>query len=216
MKESVSVKGQVVYLKSGWKRESTKSKTSEVKEVKTQYGRNTTASQQRGPGAMSGVAQSMNNSATKQLGGNFEIGDKDRQLMRQTNPFTTVVRISSLPSQVTASKLRATCETIGSVYGLEMRRGGVADVHFNVKDNSEMNAIVDRLRKATLEQSKLKVSLAPRFFCGKDANNGIKPQDVNHLRQVRQTVFLQFEQRIKKLYGQLQDYRELLAMKQEM
>ena len=73
-----------------------------------------------------------------------------------------------------------------------------------------------RLRSATLEKRNLKAFIAPRFYCGKNADKQLKPHDANKLKYIRDTALNNFEQCFRQLYARVQDYRELMAMKRDI
>ena len=61
-----------------------------------------------------------------------------------SNRLATVFRISNLPLQASEESVRALCETIASVHDLEVRKKGTVDVQFNIRNDSEARAVLDR------------------------------------------------------------------------
>ncbi|KAI5054495.1 hypothetical protein GOP47_0030068 [Adiantum capillus-veneris] len=129
-------------------------------------------------------------------------------------PPTTVLRIVNLPTHTSAQQLRSVCESVAKVHGVNLRRGRIADVHFDV-DLREMNNVLDRLRKVTIGVTTLKVFPALRFSCESGTSSRFKPRDIQQFKYVRNGLINAFEQRFKFLCFQVQDFRELHNLKVE-
>lgn len=190
--------------------------TFEMKEAMAHFGDIMNVSKQRVRDTVHYVIWFKTEEAAKKAFGERKIKLRDSwyHLGRQASPLTTVVRLSNVSSQVTPSKLKSTCETIANVAGLEMRKAGIVDVQFHVKDTTDMINIIERLSKLKFGEQRLRVYPAPRFFCGKDPNNHFKPQDVQDVKKLKDTALKQVEWNMEKLSTELQDFRELLALKQ--
>ncbi|MCO5584461.1 hypothetical protein L7F22_038389 [Adiantum nelumboides] len=159
---------------------------------------------QKGLGAVKSAIQSM----AKQPSADLSSGSG-------TRPPTNVLRIVNLPTHTSANQLRSVCESVAKVHGVSLRRGRIADVHFAV-DPREMNIVLDRLRKVAIGNvSNLKVFPALRFSCESSMSGGFGPRDANQFKYVRNGLINAFEQRLKFLCFQVQDFRELHNLKVE-
>ncbi|MCO5569396.1 hypothetical protein L7F22_023108 [Adiantum nelumboides] len=131
-----------------------------------------------------------------------------------SGPPTNVLRIVNLPTHTSAHQLRSVCESVAKVHGVSLRRGRIADVHFAV-DPREINVVLDRLRKMAIGNVSLKVFPALRFSCESSMSGGFGARDANQFKYVRNGLINAFEQRLKFLCFQVQDFRELHNLKVE-
>lgn len=91
------------------------------------------------------------------------VNGKQLSIWRPDCPATTIVRISNLSPQTTATTVRSVCMSYGNVESLQTRKDGSMDVHYSIHELLNMPKILEMLSEVAINDSRWIAQPAPRL-----------------------------------------------------
>jgi len=91
------------------------------------------------------------------------VNGKQLSISRSDCPATTIVRISNLSPQTTATTVHSVCMSYGNVESLQTRKDGSMDVHYSIHELLNMPKILEMLNEVAINDSRWIAQPAPRL-----------------------------------------------------
>lgn len=91
------------------------------------------------------------------------VNGKQLSISRSDCPATTIVRISNLSPQTTATTVHSVCMSYGNVESLQTRKDGSMDVHYSIHELLNMPKILEMLNEVAINGSRWIAQPAPRL-----------------------------------------------------
>lgn len=122
------------------------------------------------------------------------VNGKQLSIWRSDFPVTTIVRITNLSSETTATTVHSVCMSYGNVESLEIRKDGSMDVHYSINELLNMPKILEMLNEVAINDSHWIAQPAPRLPQGlaetPEGQKWVGKQLSNHIGNIKKHLQL--------------------------
>lgn len=122
------------------------------------------------------------------------VNGKQLSIWRSDFPVTTIVRITNLSSETTATTVHSVCMSYGNVESLQIRKDGSMDVHYSINELLNMPKILEMLNEVAINDSHWIAQPSPRLPQGlaetPEGQKWVGKQLSNHIGNIKKHLQL--------------------------